>query len=74
MTRIRDLHEEWSKDPEYSREYDALAAGVELARALIEARAQAGLTQEQLAARMATSQSAVARMESGKVMPSGPTP
>ncbi len=73
MTRIKDLHEEWSKDPEYRLEYDALAAEFELARALIEARAQAGLTQEQLAKAMDTSQSAVARMESGKVMPSGRT-
>ena len=73
MTRIKDLHEEWSKDAEYRLEYDALAAEFELARALIEARANAGLTQEQLAERMDTSQSAVARMESGKVMPSGRT-
>ncbi len=73
MTRIKDLHSEWIKDPEYRQEYDALAAEFELARALIDARAHAGLTQEQLAERMDTSQSAVARMESGKVMPSGRT-
>jgi transcriptional regulator with XRE-family HTH domain len=73
MTRIKDLHSDWMKDPEYRQAYDALAAEFELARALIEARAKAGLTQEQLAERMDTSQSAVARMESGKVMPSGRT-
>jgi ribosome-binding protein aMBF1 (putative translation factor) len=63
MTRIGELHAEWAKDPEYRREYEALAGEFELARALIEARAQAGLTQQQLAERMDTSQSAVARME-----------
>lgn len=73
MTRIKDLHSEWMKDPEYRKEYDALAGEFELAHALIEARAQAGLTQEQLAERMATSQSAVARMESGRTIPSGRT-
>jgi transcriptional regulator with XRE-family HTH domain len=71
MTRIKDLHVEWMKDPEYRQEYNNLAGEFELARALIEARAQAGLTQEQLAERMDTSQSAIARMESGKIIPSG---
>ena len=61
------------EDPEYRREYDNLAGEFELARTLIEARANAGLTQEQLAKRMETSQSAVTRMESGKILPSGRT-
>jgi len=73
MTRMKDLHAEWSKDPEYKYEYEALASEFDLARALIKARADSGLTQEQLAERMQTSQSAVARMESGSVMPSGRT-
>jgi transcriptional regulator with XRE-family HTH domain len=73
MTRIKDLHSEWMKDAEYREEYAALAGEFELARALIEARAHAGLTQEQLAERMETSQSAVARMESGKSLPSART-
>jgi transcriptional regulator with XRE-family HTH domain len=73
MTRIKDLHSEWMKDPGYSKEYNALAAEFELARAIIQARTKAGLTQEQLADRMKTSQSAVARLESGRSMPSART-
>jgi transcriptional regulator with XRE-family HTH domain len=73
MTRIKDLHSEWMKDPGYSKEYDALAAEFELARAITQARTKAGLTQEQLADRMQTSQSAVARLESGRSMPSART-
>jgi transcriptional regulator with XRE-family HTH domain len=44
-----------------------------LASELIEARSRAGLTQEELADRMETSQSAIARMESGRTIPSGTT-
>lgn len=41
-----------------------------LAAALIRARADAGLTQEELAERMGTRQEVIARWEGGKVMPS----
>jgi transcriptional regulator with XRE-family HTH domain len=37
---------------------------------MIEARSKAGLTQEQLAARMHTTQAVIARLESGRVKPS----
>ena len=70
MTAIRDLHMEWIKDPAYQRECDALESEFSLAAALIRARAEAGLTQEELAARMGTKQEVVARWEGGKVMPS----
>jgi transcriptional regulator with XRE-family HTH domain len=73
MTRMRDLHKEWLRDPEYLREYRALEEQYALASAMIEARARAGLTQEQLAERMKTSQRAIARMESGRTIPSGST-
>ena len=73
MTLVRDLHMEWMKDPEYRREYEALEEEFSLMRALIEARIGAGLTQEQLAERMETSQSAIARLESGRSLPSGRT-
>ena len=70
MSKVRDLHERWRQDPEYREAYDELGPEFELARVLIEARTSAGLTQAQLAERMQTTQSAVARLESGRVRPS----
>ncbi len=70
MSKVSDLHEQWGRDPEYQAAYDALQAEFELARSLIEARMGAGLTQAQLAERMETTQSVVARLESGRVHPS----
>ena len=70
MSKVSELHEKWSADPEYLEAYNELAPEFALARALIEARAAAGLTQAQLAERMDTTQSVVARLESGRVNPS----
>lgn len=70
MTRARVLHRKWMKESGYRAEYEALGDEFALAQALIEARARAGLSQNQLAQRMKTSQSYVARIESGKVRPS----
>lgn len=70
---IETLFAKWREDPEYVREYEALEEEFALARALIGARAQAGLTQEELAQRMGTTQSAIARMEGGKAKPSTTT-
>lgn len=73
MTKIRDLHEAWLEKSDYRDAYDALEGEFSLIRAVIEARLQAGLTQAELAERMQTSQSAVARLESGRVKPSAAT-
>ena len=59
------LRKKWRKDPKYLREFEALNPEFALARGLIEARAEAGLTQEEVAQRMGTSQPTVARLESG---------
>jgi transcriptional regulator with XRE-family HTH domain len=64
------LHKQWLKRPGYRRAYKALEGEFNLAAALIEARAHAGLTQEQLARRMRTTQTVIARLESGRVRPS----
>jgi ribosome-binding protein aMBF1 (putative translation factor) len=64
---------EWRKDPAYLREYQALEEEFALASAVIGARTAAGLTQEQLAERMRTSQSAIARLEGGRSKPSTST-
>jgi ribosome-binding protein aMBF1 (putative translation factor) len=60
----------WRKDPAFREAYEALEDEFALAAQVIEARARAGLTQAELAERMGTSQSAVARLESGKAHPS----
>ena len=54
------------------REYDALAEEFELLDDILKARAASGLTQAQVAARIGTTQSVVARLESniGKHSPS----
>ena len=68
--KMRDIFAEWRKSPSYVREYDALEAEFALAAALIDARAKAGLSQEDLAARMQTSQQIVSRLEGGASNPS----
>ncbi len=73
MKRISELHLGWMKDPAYRKEYEALEDEFALAKAVIAARSRAGLTQEELARRMKTSQSAVARLESGRTIPSART-
>ena len=73
MTQIKDLHKRWMKDPAYRKAHQAVAPEFELARAVIQARAQAGLTQQELAQRMATTQSVIARLESGRARPSTQT-
>lgn len=66
MTKVGDLHKKWSCDPDYRAAYSKLGPEFELAGALIEARTHAGLTQAQLARRMETTQSVIARLESGR--------
>ena len=70
MSTLDELHERWSRNADYREAYERLGPEFELTRALIEARTRAGITQAELAARMKTTQSAVARLESGRVPPS----
>jgi ribosome-binding protein aMBF1 (putative translation factor) len=60
---------EWHKDPEFRAAYDALEDEFALASALIKARADADMTQEQVAAAMGTTQAVVARLEGGRIRP-----
>ena len=60
----------WRKHPQYVKAYDALEDEFALVTEIIKARAAAGLTQEELAKRMNTTQGAIARLESGTTLPS----
>ena len=73
MTKVADLHRKWMQSKEYRKVHEELAPEFELARAVIAARVTAGLTQEQLAQRMDTTQSVIARLESGRTRPSTQT-
>ncbi len=68
--RLQTMKRKMLADREVRAAYDALAGEFDLARELIAARVRAGLTQAQVAERMGTSQSVIARLESGAQMPS----
>ena len=70
MKTLKTLKAELLAQPQTRTEYEALAEEFDMARELIAARGRAGLTQGEVAQRMGTTQSAVARLESGKRMPS----
>jgi DNA-directed RNA polymerase specialized sigma subunit len=70
MRKRISVEEEFQRDMQdagFRREYEALEDEFTLARALIKARTKSKLTQKEVAALMGTTQSAVARMESGRV-------
>jgi ribosome-binding protein aMBF1 (putative translation factor) len=69
LTKVNDLHRKWMKKNEYREAFEDLAPEFALARAVIDAAVTAGLAQEQLAQRMDTTQSVIARMESGRTRP-----
>lgn len=71
--KLAELKDELLQDPETAEHYRAQAPEYALARELISARNRAGLTQAQLAERMDTTQSAIARLESGRQAPSWQT-
>jgi ribosome-binding protein aMBF1 (putative translation factor) len=69
-TKARDIIAEWKKNPSFMKEYEALAPEFEQAKALVAARARAGLSQAQLARKMKTTQPVIARLEGGRQKPS----
>ena len=64
--RYEDVKAEALKNPEVRKAYDALEPAYQVARL----RIMRGLTQQQLAALVGTTQSSIARLESGKGKPS----
>lgn len=70
MKTWKELKKELLSDPEVAREYERLRPRYALISQLISARTRKGLTQTQLAKKMGTQQSAIARVEGGDANPS----
>lgn len=70
MTRWKDLQKQLLDDPKVKKEYDLLVPRYEIISQMIDARLKRGFTQKDVAERLGTKQSAIARLESGSVNPS----
>ena len=66
---FRDWLRESLRDPEFRAELDALQPKYDLIRAILDARLKKGVSQAELARRVGTTQSAIARFESGTANP-----
>ena len=69
MTSLAKLKQKLLIDPEVKAEYDRLGPIFTVVGEMMEARQAAGLTQAEIAARMGTTQSVVARLETARHMP-----
>lgn len=70
MTNLATLRGRLLDDPDVRAEYDRLGPIFAVVGQMVEARREAGLTQAEIASRMGTTQSVVARLESARHMPS----
>src|SRR4051794_6032888 len=67
---VSESFTQWRKDPAFRKAYNALDEEFALASAMIRARAEANMTQDQVARAMGTTQAVIARLEGGQVKPS----
>lgn len=70
MSKWEDLEKELLSDPETKREYDKLAPRYAVISQLISARIKNNMTQKEVAEKIGTKQSAIARLEAGSTNPS----
>ena len=70
MSDLQKLAEELMQDAEFRKEYETLQPEMDITRALLDARVQAGLTQSQLSERSGISQADISRLEKGTRNPS----
>lgn len=70
MKNWKTFKKELLKDKEVAREYIKLEPRYALISQLIEKRIKNGITQAQLAKKIGTKQSAIARLEAGNINPS----
>lgn len=66
---FEQLKKKWLKDPKLKKAYNALEPEFAIARSVIRARTEKGITQKEFARRMNTTQSAISRFELGNSNP-----
>jgi DNA-binding XRE family transcriptional regulator len=69
MFDYRDALKEELKNPKFKKAWDDFSLEYDLANLVIGLRNEAGLSQAELAKKIGTTQSAIARIEGGKVIP-----
>ena len=69
MSKWEDLEKDLLSDPKVKKEYDRLAPRYAVISELISARLKKRMTQKDIAEKLGTKQSAIARLESGNVNP-----
>ena len=70
MSDLKNLRNELMKDPAFRKEYEALQPEMDITRAILDARIQAGLTQTELSKKTGISQADISRLENGTRNPS----
>ncbi len=70
MRNWKDFKKELLSDPEVKKAYDDLELEYSIITQVIQKRLEKGLTQKQLAQKVGTKQSAIARLEGGNSNPS----
>ena len=65
-TTFREMRKKWMKDPEFVKACEERELETALIRAILDARIKKGVTQKELAKKVGTKQSSIARFESGK--------
>lgn len=70
MSKWKDLEKELLADPSTKREFDKLAPRYAIISEIIAARIKYKITQADVAKKVGTKQSSIARLESGNINPS----
>lgn len=66
---FEDLRNLCKKNDDFQKVFQDLELEYEIALGLVQVRVNAGLTQEEIATRMGTTSSVIARLESGRKLP-----
>ena len=70
MTNYEKFFQNQMKDPEIRKEYEAMEPEFALIQAMIDARRESGLTQQELARRTGITQADISKIENGNANPS----